>query len=74
MLAANLLLAAVNREAVGIAWIPIWAISKQAHQIADSAEIWAGVVDAAAAGTGVEVDAPAIGSHHREVELPLGFA
>jgi hypothetical protein len=74
MLAADLLLAAVNREAVGIAWIPIWAISKEAHQIADAAEIWASVVDPAAAGTGVEVDAPAIGSHHREVELPLGFA
>jgi len=58
------LLAAGNREAVGIAWIPVWAISKEAHQIADTAEIWAGVVDAAAAGSGVEVDAPAIGSHH----------
>jgi hypothetical protein len=69
-----LLLTAGNGEPIGIAWIPIWAISKKAHQIADAAEIWAGVVDAAAAGTGVEVDAPAIGSHHREVELPLGFA
>jgi hypothetical protein len=49
MLAADLLLAAVNGEAVGIVWIPIWAISKQAHQIADAAEIWASVVDAAAA-------------------------
>jgi hypothetical protein len=74
MFAADLLLTAGNGEAIGIAWIPIWTISKKAHQIADAAEIWAGVVDAATAGTGVEVDAPAIGSHHREVELPLGFA
>jgi hypothetical protein len=74
MFAADLLLAAGNGEAIGIAWIPIWILSKQAHQIADAAEIWAGFIDVAAAGSGVEVDAPAIGSHHREVELPLGFA
>jgi hypothetical protein len=74
MFAADLLLAAGNGEAVGIVRIPVWHLSKEAHQIADAAEIWAGVVNAAAAGTGVEVDAPAIDSHHREVELPLGFA
>jgi hypothetical protein len=74
MLAADLLLATGNGEAVGIVRIPLWAISKEVHQIADAAEIWAGVVDAATAGTAVEVDAPAIGSDHREVELSLGFA
>ena len=74
MFAADLLLTAGNGEAIGIARIPIWTISKKAHQITDAAEIWAGVVDAATAGTGVEVDAPAIGSHHREVEISLGFA
>jgi hypothetical protein len=74
VLAADLLLATGNGEAVGIVSIPVWHLSKEAHQIADAAEIWAGVVNAAAAGTGVEVDTPTIGSHHRKVELPLGFA
>jgi hypothetical protein len=64
MLAADLLLATGNGEAVGIVGIPVWRLPKEAHQIADAAEIWAGVVDAAAAGSGVEVDAPAIGPHH----------
>jgi hypothetical protein len=74
MFAADLLLTAGNGKAVGIVRIPVLTISKEAHQIADATEIGAGVVDAAAARTGVEVDAPAIGSHHREIKLPLGFA
>jgi hypothetical protein len=73
MLAADLLLAAGNGEAIGNSWIPVLALAKEIHQIADAAEIGAGFVNPAAAGTAVEVDAPAIGSHHREVELPLGF-
>jgi hypothetical protein len=31
MLAADLLLAAGNGEAIGIFWVSVWAISKEAH-------------------------------------------
>jgi hypothetical protein len=71
---ANLLLAAGDGEAVVICSIAVWRASKETHQIANAAEIWATLVNIAAAGAGVEVDAPPIWAHHREVKLPLRLA
>ena len=44
---------------------------EQCHQVLDPAEIGAGVIDAAAAPTGIEMDAPAVLPDHRQVGAAL---
>jgi hypothetical protein len=63
MLTADLLFAAGDRQV--IARFPLSA--EEAHQRADAAEIGSVLVDPAAAATGVEVDAPAIATDHRQI-------
>ncbi len=68
VLTADLLPAAGNGKVASASavWDP-----KQACQVLHPAEEGALVVDAAAAGAGVVVDAPAIGPHHLQILLLL---
>jgi hypothetical protein len=51
--------------------LPLVRAAKQAHQVLHPAKVGPLIVNAATTPTGVEVDAPAISTHHGQVKLAL---